>query len=135
MARPPPRGAAPTISAVESVVPGSDGVGGVEVAAVAPPALGEAELMAFVRGRMSGIKACYEAQLTREPALQGRLRVRFDILESGLVSRPSAVENTLGSPDLEGCVINVVRAWHTPFRPAEAVEVEYPFVFFSRSNP
>ena len=92
----------------------------------------EVEVTSFVRARTGGIKACYESQLRREPTLQGRMRVRFRILEDGTISQVSALENTLASSEVEACVFNVIRGWRTPFRPSEAADVEYPFVFSLR---
>jgi len=92
----------------------------------------EGEVTAFVRARTGGIKACYESQLRREPTLQGRMRVRFRILEDGTISQVSTIDNTLASAEVEACVFKVIRGWRTPFRPTEAADVEYPFVFSLR---
>ncbi|HVP68119.1 MAG TPA: TonB family protein [Anaeromyxobacteraceae bacterium] len=105
------------------------GVVGTGSGAVYSSAVSEGEVSAFVRARTGSIKACYESQLRRDPTLQGRIRVRFRIQTDGSISQLSTIENTFGSPELESCVFQVIRAWHTPFRPSEAADVEYPFVF------
>jgi len=108
------------------------GLVGTEGGSVSSSSVSEADVSAFVRARTGGIKACYESQLRREPALQGRIRVRFKILEDGSVSQLATVESTLASSEVEACVFRVIRGWRTPFRPTEAAEVEYPFVFSLR---
>jgi hypothetical protein len=102
---------------------------GVEDAEVDSPDIDQQKLGGFVRARMSAIKACYENQLKRNPSLKGRIRVRFVILETGALSEVTAVENTLGSPEVVACIVGTMRAWRTPFRPTGTVPVEYPFVF------
>jgi hypothetical protein len=87
------------------------------------------KLSAFVRARMGLIKACYENALKRNPALKGKLSIRFSILETGGLSDIAPAINTLGSPDVAACIINTMRTWRTPFRPSGPVTVEYPFVF------
>jgi outer membrane biosynthesis protein TonB len=87
------------------------------------------KLASFVRARMGAIKACYEAQLKRNPALHGRLRVRFTILETGALEDVHAAEDGVGSPEVSSCVVGTIRAWRTPFRPSGPVTVDYPFVF------
>jgi hypothetical protein len=89
----------------------------------------QAELAGFVRARMGGIKACYEAQLRRNHALKGRITVGFVILETGTLTEVSASENTVGSAEVASCILGMIRSWRTPFRPTASVSVEYPFVF------
>jgi TonB family protein len=107
-------------------VVGSVAVDGVQVASTGVD--GE-RLAEFVRARTGAIRACYEARLRIDPGLEGRIRVRFRILETGGISDVTAKEDTLGSPDVAACVIAVMRTWRSPFRPPEAVPVEYPFHF------
>ena len=88
-------------------------------------------LAAFVRDRVGGLRACYEAELRGNPRLEGRIRVRFTVLETGGLSQIVATENTLGSIDVADCLVRIMRSWRTPFRVSEVVSVEYPFVFSS----
>jgi hypothetical protein len=100
-----------------------------EDAEIDSPDLDQAKLGQFVRARMGALKACYESQLKRNPALRGKIRIRFSVLETGAIADAVAVENGLGSPEVAACIVATLRTWRTPFRPTGPVTVEYPFVF------
>jgi hypothetical protein len=100
-----------------------------EDAEIDSPDLDQAKLGQFVRARMGALKACYESQLKRNPALRGKIRIRFSVLETGAIDDAVAVENGLGSPEVAACIVATLRTWRTPFRPTGPVTVEYPFVF------
>ncbi len=89
----------------------------------------QSKLGAFVRARMGLIKACYENALKRNPNLKGKISIRFTILETGGLADVTAAQNSLGSPEVAGCIVNTMRSWRTQFRPSGPVTVEYPFVF------
>jgi hypothetical protein len=57
------------------------------------------------------------------------VRMRFSIQPTGELSHVAVAQNTLRSELVAQCVVGLVRAWRTPFRPSHAVSVEYPFVF------
>jgi len=100
-----------------------------EEAEVDSPDIDQGKLAAFVRARMGLIKACYENALKRNPALKGKLSIRFTILETGGLSEIAPAINSLGAPDVAACIIGTMRTWRTPFRPSGPVTVEYPFLF------
>lgn len=100
-----------------------------EQAEIDSPDIDQGKLGAFVRARIGLIKACYEAQLKRNPRLRGKIRIRFTILETGGLTDVAAVENSLGSAEVVSCILGTMRGWRTPFRPHGTVTVDYPFVF------
>jgi outer membrane biosynthesis protein TonB len=55
--------------------------------------------------------------------------IRFTILATGGVADVGATSSSLSSPDVATCIMNTMRGWRTPFRPAGPVTVEYPFLF------
>jgi len=87
------------------------------------------KLGSFVAARMGLIKACYENALKRNPALKGKISIRFTILETGGLADITAAVNSLGSPEVASCIMNTMRTWRTQFRPSGPVTVEFPFVF------
>jgi len=89
----------------------------------------QGKLGGFVRARIASIKACYENALKRNPALRGKIRIRFTILETGGLADIVVLENGMGSPEVAACITGFMRGWRTPFHPSGTVTVEYPFVF------
>ncbi len=53
-------------------------------------------------------------------------------MESGAIRYASVARTTFPTRRVPTCVLEVVRRWKTPFRPAEPVVVEYPFAFSPR---
>lgn len=88
-----------------------------------------------MRGRVAEIRTCYQTQLTRDPQLQLRLRVRFSIEPNGTV--PAASSTTVvqaGDGDVAGdvahCVEGIVRTTTFPTRTTSGTqEASLPFVF------
>jgi TonB family protein len=83
----------------------------------------------IIRFHINEVKFCYERQLARNPALGGRVVVKFTIDETGRVVSSSLGETTMNSAPVETCVVTAVRRWEFP-RPAGGgiVNVAYPFV-------
>jgi outer membrane biosynthesis protein TonB len=88
-------------------------------------------LKSFVNGRTRPIRDCYEHALKRDSSLRGRFTVRFTIGTCGEVSQLAIVRGHAPG-ELASCISGALRAWKLPFRPAEPVEVEYPFSFAAR---
>jgi len=79
-----------------------------------------------VRGRVGDIRACYEAQLTHRPRLEGRVDVMWTIGKDGRVVKVA----TTGLKEVGACVATVIKSIR--FRPPEIgceVVSNYPFVF------
>jgi hypothetical protein len=85
------------------------------------------ELERFVRDRLDHVEACYASSLEKQPTLEGRLEIRFAIHPDGSITNVVSSSDTLGGPELAGCVVRVVAAWKSPFRPTEQVSVVYRF--------
>jgi outer membrane biosynthesis protein TonB len=90
-----------------------------------------AAIAAEVRARRKAIAACYERALKLKPTLAGKLVLRFTITAAGTVSAAEVDDDSLGAPEVAGCVRALVLRWRfTP--PAEApVELSFPFLFQS----
>jgi TonB family protein len=87
------------------------------------------KLQRYVRRQMPEVKRCYEAGLQRDDAASGKLTLRFTIAPGGEVRDVRVAASTFRRREVPACVAEVVRRWRTPFRPAEPVDVEYPFRF------
>jgi hypothetical protein len=80
-----------------------------------------------IRQRIGAVKACYEAGLKRNPAIGGKLSVRFAISNVGKVTSVDIEGDTMHDDDVAGCVKSRIQSWRFP--PGGGGEVVYPFVF------
>lgn len=85
-----------------------------------------------IHQHMAEVRRCYETALAKDPALQGRVLVRFVISAEGDVLESQVKESTLGDPTAEGCIAGAVRGWTFPRGPGKIIVV-YPFAF--RTQP
>jgi len=79
------------------------------------------------------VKYCYEKELQKNPALQGKVAVNWTINPLGEVSEASVRETDLGNSDAESCIVAVVRRMVFPQpRGGGVVNVNYPWIFKSQ---
>ena len=90
-----------------------------------------AALSRYIRDRLGAIRGCYERELKRNPALKGKVVVRFNITPAGRAGDVRIEENTLGSGEVASCITGLMRSWIFPFKPPDEVPVQYPFLFTS----
>jgi TonB family protein len=82
-----------------------------------------------VASHKASIRMSYEKYLKRDPALAGKVTVRFTISASGSVTAVTIMENTTNNGELEQEIIRKVRMWRFETIPEGDVTVTYPFVF------
>jgi tetratricopeptide (TPR) repeat protein len=83
-----------------------------------------------IRSQLARVRHCYQRELSMKPDLQGRVVVRFTILENGQVGERSIMSTTLADPRVESCVLEVIGSLEFPAVPGGGlVIVNYPFVF------
>jgi len=88
-------------------------------------------VIAKIRSRLGGIRACYERELRKNPTLAGKVTIEFAIEERGNVSGVKVAENTTGDAAVGECVANEIKRIPT-FNPGPEggkVVFSYPFVF------
>lgn len=90
------------------------------------PELTLAAFKSFTKKRSAEVRRCYEAALANDQNLRGKVTLAFAIEPSGGLSEVRVARSTFRTRDVPACIVAVVRGWRTPFRPSEAVEVEYP---------
>lgn len=90
----------------------------------------QAAIQKVVSRQSRRLKRLYEEWLKRDPALSGRLTVKFVILPSGAVANVSIVKSSTDNPDFDAMVIRYIKRWRfSEVSGAGPVEVVYPFVF------
>lgn len=88
------------------------------------------QIRSVVRKNLKAIRGCYNRLLVEQPALRGRVMVRFVIAPGGAVEAAMVEDSTVPSDRLERCVIDVVTQMTFPFYDGTGETfVSYPFVF------
>ncbi len=83
-----------------------------------------------VRDRVGAVEGCYQQGLTREPALAGRLVVKFVIDKDGSVLSATTKSSELGDAEVEACINGVIMGFGFPEpKGGGIVIVSYPFLF------
>ncbi|MGE4132617.1 MAG: AgmX/PglI C-terminal domain-containing protein [Bdellovibrionales bacterium] len=93
------------------------------------------QIAAVINRHLGEVLMCYETGLQVNPKLSGRLNMRFVISGSGSISSAGVQSSSVGSPKVEGCIVNRLRGWRFP-KPVGGVNVKvtYPFVLKRMSN-
>ena len=88
-------------------------------------------ISAFVKKNMRSIEAEYNRLLKADPALNGKITVKFTILPDGRVTDVEVVESTMDSDALKQKIVRVVSNWVFPtIGESEGnLTVNFPFVF------
>lgn len=88
-----------------------------------------------VRLHMNEVKYCYDKQLVKNAALEGRIAVQFVISPAGQVLSSVLQSTTMADLHVEKCVVDAVKRWEFP-KPQGGgiVIVSYPFSFVAGSG-
>lgn len=82
----------------------------------------------IVRRHLNEVKFCYEEELTRHPALAGRIVVQFMIARNGQVLSSLLQSSSMKNAAVERCTVQAVRRWEFPApQGGGLVTVTYPF--------
>ncbi|MDF1562536.1 MAG: AgmX/PglI C-terminal domain-containing protein [Deltaproteobacteria bacterium] len=83
-----------------------------------------------IRSHKNEMRYCYERELQRNPALQGKVTPTFTISPTGKVTAVRTSSTTLKNAAVEGCINARVKTWQFPApKGGGNVQVSYPFVF------
>lgn len=93
------------------------------------------QIAAVINRHIGEVIYCYEKGLQVRPDLKGRVGVKFVINGGGAVSTASVASSSLGSAQVEGCIISRLKGWQFP-KPVGGVnvKVQYPFVLKRMSH-
>jgi TonB family protein len=83
-----------------------------------------------VRLHLNEVRYCYDQELVKKAAIEGRVAVQFVISPQGQVMSSVLQSTTMGNVRVEKCVVDAVKRWEFP-KPAKGgiVIVSYPFNF------
>jgi hypothetical protein len=79
-----------------------------------------------VEGHYQELGSCYDTALRDNPQVNGKVEVRFSIVD-GRVSNAATAANTTGSASLASCINTEVESWVFPT--TVNASVTWPFVF------
>jgi tetratricopeptide (TPR) repeat protein len=100
-------------------------MGAVQVTGRLPPEV----VQRIVRQNYGRFRMCYEQGLARNPNLQGRVSVRFQIAADGSVTQPKNSGSDLPDRGVVTCVVDAYSALSFPAPDGGAVTVVYPILF------
>lgn len=113
---------------------GSSGTPGDQVALkdgrqVVMGSLSQEVIRRVIRRHRKEIKYCYSKGLARNPALGGKVTVKFTISPKGRVVQAAVSGSTLDDAKVEACITRCVRRWMFPEPEGGGIViVNYPFV-------
>lgn len=88
-----------------------------------------ANFQSIVRGRAQAAQRCYEKALAQQDSLQGKLNVNLCVGVGGGVCSASIGSDSLGSPLVSQCVLNIFRATTFPSPKNGCVDAQVPLNF------
>jgi len=90
--------------------------------------LSSADIRAVIDAKKADVKKCYEAALTRNSALAGRITVSITIGADGKVTSVRVAATNLNNTEMERCLLEILKG--LVFKaPGKEVKVSYPFTF------
>lgn len=85
-----------------------------------------------VKTHLSAIRYCYQSELTKSPALSGKVVIKFVIARDGTVSQASVKSSSLNNAITEQCITSKFMRMRFPRPKSDGIAVvAYPFVFDS----
>ncbi len=83
----------------------------------------------IVRAHINEVRYCYNQGLAKEPALEGRVAIKFTIGAKGKVTEATVESDSLSDDKVGKCIAKAVKRWKFP-KPTGGgvVTVTYPFV-------
>jgi TonB family protein len=69
------------------------------------------DVLKIVHNHTRALQDCYKQELKYDPAIKGKIVVRFVIDPEGVVTNASIVSSTLNSPRMEQCILTRVKGW------------------------
>lgn len=109
---------------------GEGGIGKIGGDPIILGALDKSLIDAVIKRNMNQIRYCYQRELTKNPALGGKITVKFVIAKDGSVSKAETKQSTMGNDSVESCINQRFMKFQFPEpKGGGIVIVSYPFIF------
>jgi len=82
-----------------------------------------------IKGKVGGIRACYESVLKTDPNVKGTVKIIFVIGSDGGVSSCNVTSSTMNNTMIDECICRRVQRWTFPQPEEGTVTVSYTFIF------
>jgi len=81
------------------------------------------------------IRTCYDQALARNPALSGRMSLRWTVETDGTVSKAEVQSLPAEDAEFGKCLVGVLRGMQFPRLAGGQVTITYPFVLSNQPEP
>ncbi len=109
---------------------GEGGIGSIGGDPIILGALDKSLIDAVIKRNMNQIRYCYQRELTKNPAIGGKITVKFVIGKDGTVSTATTKATTMNNSAVEGCINGRFLRFQFPEpKGGGIVIVSYPFIF------
>ena len=109
---------------------GEGGLGAVGGDPIILGALDRSLIDEVIKRHMNQIRYCYQRELTKNPALGGKIVIKFTIAKDGTVSTASSKSTTMNNAAVEQCIVQrFLRMQFPEPKGGGIVIVSYPFIF------
>jgi pSer/pThr/pTyr-binding forkhead associated (FHA) protein/outer membrane biosynthesis protein TonB len=86
-----------------------------------------------VRAGNREVRGCYERELNKNPNLEGKVVLEWEIGEAGKVLKVRVKTSTIGNAELESCMMARLQSWRFPEPPSGLTAVvQYPFMLMNQ---
>src|SRR5450432_3860187 len=89
----------------------------------------------FVKAHRGAVTGCMEHALAKPGGVSGKVVISWTIDATGGTRAIRIEPNALTTPEIEGCLQDVVRKWHFSPQGGGSVDVSFPFVFEGAKRP
>jgi len=94
-----------------------------------PGILDEKEVVVTVRKSLPAIRNCYEKGLSKNPLLEGKIKVAFTVGPQGVVTGAQAEDDSLGDPNVTSCVLGKFKSLKFDKPEGGSAKFVYPLMF------
>lgn len=109
---------------------GEGNIGTIGGEAIILGALDKSLIDAVIRRNLNQIRYCYQRELTKNPALTGKVVIKFVIAKDGTVSSSSTKSSSMNNKAVEDCINGRFMRFQFPQpKGGGIVIVSYPFIF------
>ncbi len=86
-------------------------------------------IQTVVMSHAAAVRYCYEVEVQRRPSLKGKVELMWKVDGQGAVSTSRVNSSSLGSPQVEGCILRQLKRWRFAKPAAGECTVYFPFIF------